>query len=102
MGVSTLAINPATYRKMPYDAIARLRADHAGGIRAQSHDRASSVPARSVKEMIALAKARPGEILFASAGHGTNPHLSMELFATMAQIRMIHVPYKSSTPGSSI
>ena len=61
-----------------------------------------SVPAKNVREMIALAKARPGQILFASAGHGTNPHLSMELFATMAQIRMVHVPYKARRPASSI
>ena len=43
--------------------------------------------------MIALAKARPGEILYASSGHGTNLHLAMELFASMAQIRLVHVPY---------
>jgi tripartite-type tricarboxylate transporter receptor subunit TctC len=58
-----------------------------------------SVPAKSVKEMIALAKARPGEILYASSGQGTNPHLTMELFASMAQIRMTHVPYKGGTPA---
>ncbi|HSQ03207.1 MAG TPA: tripartite tricarboxylate transporter substrate-binding protein, partial [Burkholderiales bacterium] len=58
-----------------------------------------SVPARSVKEMIALAKAKPGQILFGSAGLGTQPHLSMELFAAMAHIRMVHVPYKGTTPG---
>jgi tripartite-type tricarboxylate transporter receptor subunit TctC len=58
-----------------------------------------SVPARSTKELIALAKARPGEILYASSGHGTNPHLTMELFSTLARIRMVHVPYKSSIPS---
>lgn len=96
MGQSTLAINPATYKKMPYNALR----DFVPITQAVSlpllmvvHP---SLPAKSVKEIIALAKARPGEILFASSGHGTNSHLTMELFASMAQIRMIHVPYKAS------
>ena len=58
-----------------------------------------SLPAKSVKELIALAKARPNEILYASAGHGTNPHLTIELLSSMAQIRLVHVPYKGSGPG---
>jgi tripartite-type tricarboxylate transporter receptor subunit TctC len=96
---STLAINPASYKKMPYDAlrdfapitqtlyVPNLIAVH------------PSLPARSVKEVIALAKARPGEILYGSAGHGTNPHLTVELFASMAGIRLLHVPYKGTLPG---
>jgi tripartite-type tricarboxylate transporter receptor subunit TctC len=58
-----------------------------------------SVPAKNVRDMIALAKARPGQILYASSGHGTSPHLSMELFSIMAGVRMVQVPYKSSGPG---
>ena len=58
-----------------------------------------SVPAKSVKELIAFAKSHPGEILYASSGHGTNPHLAIELFASMAQIRLLHVPYKGTLPG---
>src|SRR5262249_10940465 len=58
-----------------------------------------SVPARTVKEMIALAKARPGELQYAAAGHGTLPHLTMELFATMAGIRLVNIPYKGGAPG---
>lgn len=96
---STLAINPASYKKMPYDAL---------------HDFAPitqtlfvpnlivihpSLPAKSVKETISLAKARPGEILYGSSGHGTNPHLTIELFASMANIRLLHVPYKGTLPG---
>ncbi len=49
--------------------------------------------------MIALAKARPGEILYGSSGHGTNPHLTIELFASMAGIQLLHVPYKGTAPG---
>ncbi len=97
--VAALGINPATYKKLPYDAlrdfapitqvlfVANMIAVH------------PSVPARSAKEFIALARARPGEILFAASGYGTNSHLAVELFASMAQIRMVLVPYKGSTPG---
>ena len=58
-----------------------------------------SVPARNVKELIALAKARPGELRFASAGVGSTPHLCTELFMSMAGINMLHVPYKGGTPA---
>jgi tripartite-type tricarboxylate transporter receptor subunit TctC len=59
-----------------------------------------SVPAKTVKEFIALAKAKPGSITFGSAGLGTSPHLSGELFKTMARIDMVHVPFKGS--GQSV
>ena len=56
-----------------------------------------SVPARSIKELIALAKRRPGELNYASAGSGSGTHLAFELFQSMAQIRLEHVPYKGGT-----
>ena len=99
LGSLPLATNPATFRKLPYDAL-RDFAPIALAANAPSvlivHP---SVPAKSVKEMIALARARPGEILFGSGGVGTHSHLSVVLFASMAQIRMLHVPYKSGTPS---
>lgn len=58
-----------------------------------------SVPAKSVKDLIALARARPGQINFASGGNGTGTHLSGELFKTMARINLIHVPYKGASLG---
>jgi tripartite-type tricarboxylate transporter receptor subunit TctC len=58
-----------------------------------------SVPAKNLKELIALAKARPGELLFASAGTGGTPHLCTELMMNMAGIKMTHVPYKGGTPA---
>ncbi len=96
---STLAINPATYKKMPYDALrdfAPITQTHFVPNLLIVHP---SVPAKTVKEIIALARARPGEILYASSGHGTNPHLVVELFASMARIRLVHVPYKGTLPG---
>ncbi|MGZ5095293.1 MAG: tripartite tricarboxylate transporter substrate binding protein [Burkholderiales bacterium] len=56
-----------------------------------------SVPARSVKELITLAKRRPGELFAASAGTGSGTHLAFELFASMANVRIVHVPYKSGS-----
>ncbi len=56
-----------------------------------------SVPAKSVKELIALAKRRPGELHFASAGSGSGTHLAFELFKSMAQIDVVHVPYKGGS-----
>jgi len=56
-----------------------------------------SVPARSVKELIALAKRRPGELMASSAGTGSGTHLAFELFASMANVNIVHVPYKSGT-----
>ncbi|MEO8005643.1 MAG: tripartite tricarboxylate transporter substrate binding protein [Betaproteobacteria bacterium] len=58
-----------------------------------------SVPARNVKELIALARSRPGELAFGSAGNGTSQHLSGELFKKMTGVDMIHVPYKGSAPA---
>lgn len=58
-----------------------------------------SLPAKSLKELIALAKARPGELQYASAGLGSVPHLMMALFVSMAQVKMVHVPYKGAGPA---
>ena len=58
-----------------------------------------SLPVRSLKEVIALARARPGEINYGSGGVGTTPHLSGELLATMARLRIVHVPYKGEAPA---
>ena len=58
-----------------------------------------SVPARTVAELIALAKSRPAQINYGSSGNGTPPHLAGELFKSMAHINLIHVPYKSAAPA---
>jgi tripartite-type tricarboxylate transporter receptor subunit TctC len=58
-----------------------------------------SLPAKSARELIALAKARPGELAFASSGLGTSSHLGIELFLLMTRTRMLHVPYKGPAPG---
>lgn len=99
MGISTLAINPAMYKKVPYDALR----DFAPISQVVSLPNIlvahPSLPVKSVKDLVAFAKARPAQINFASAGMGTSPHLSMELLLTMTGLKMIHVPYKGSGQG---
>jgi len=58
-----------------------------------------SMPVHTVKELIALAKARPGQIYYASSGNGTPPHLAGELFKSMAHVNLVHVPYKNAAPA---
>ncbi len=99
MGVPALAINVSIHRKLPYDVLR----DFAPITQAVSQPNLlavhPSLPAKSVKELIALAKARPGELVFASSGVGASSHLTMELFLLMTGTRMLHVPYKGPGPG---
>ncbi len=96
---STLATNPASYRKMPYDALtefAPITQTHFVPNLFVVHP---SLPVKSAADFVALARARPNELMYGSAGHGTNPHLAIELFASMAKVELYHVPYKGTAPG---
>jgi tripartite-type tricarboxylate transporter receptor subunit TctC len=97
--VGTHAINPTLFTKMPYDAI-RDFAPVAFVVEAEGllvvHP---SVPAKTVKELIALARARPGELTYGSAGAGTTGHLAGEIFKTMAKVDILHIPYKGNVPA---
>ena len=97
--VATHAINPSLYPSMTYDAAK----DFAPIILIATLPNLlvvnPSVPAKTVKELIALAKAKPGELAFASAGNGTSQHLSGELFKKMTGVDMTHIPYKGSAPA---
>ncbi len=99
MGLSTLAINPVIYRKVPYNALT----DFAPVTLVMTAPNVlvvhPSVPVKTVKELIWFAQARPGQLNYASAGAGTNPHLCMELFMSMAGVKMVHIPYKGSAPA---
>ncbi|HYC47335.1 MAG TPA: tripartite tricarboxylate transporter substrate binding protein [Burkholderiales bacterium] len=92
-------VTPALYRKLPYDTIRDFTPVTILGAVPFVLVVHPSVPARSVKELIALAKARPGQLLYASAGNGSPPHLAGELLKTMAGIDIVHVPYKGLAPG---
>ncbi len=94
-----VAINPSLYREVKYDPMKDF-APLTLGIRVPNilvvHP---SVTAASLKELVALAKSKPGHIAFASAGTGTSGHLALELFKTSAGIDVIHVPYKGGGPA---
>lgn len=95
----THAINPSLYPKMPYNAVtdfAPITLVASVPNICISHP---SVPVRSIKELVALARAQPGKINYASSGTGTSQHLTVELLKTMAKIDMAHVPYKGASPA---
>ncbi len=96
IGTVANTINATLYTKLPFD-FARDFAPVALATAAPNvlvvHP---SVPVKTVKELVALAKARPGQLNFASSGTGTAPHLSGELFKAMAGVNLIHIPYKGS------
>lgn len=100
MGISTLAINPATFRKVPYDALRDFTPITHAAIQPLVLAAHPSFPAKSVKELIAITKARPGDVIYSSPGFGTNPQMGMELFLYMTGTRMLHVPYRGG--GESI
>ncbi len=100
MGLSTLAINPSMYAKLPYDALRDFAPISQLVSACNILILHPSVPAKTVVELIALARVKPGSLTFGSAGMGTNPHLSGELFKSLARIDMVHVPFKGS--GQSI
>ncbi len=99
LGIATLAINPALLKKMPYDAVRDLAPITKVASSPNVLVLHPSVPVRSVKELIGFVRARPGQLSFASAGVGTNPHMAMELFLSMTKLKMVHVPYKGSAPA---
>jgi tripartite-type tricarboxylate transporter receptor subunit TctC len=99
MGLSTLAINPALYKKVPYDAMRDFAPITLAVSSAAILVVHPSVPAKTVKELIAFARARPGQLNYASAGTGTFPHMSMELFLSMARLKLEHIPYKGTGPA---
>ena len=95
----SLVTNAYLQEKLPYDPLKDFApitlAVRVPNLLAVNND----VPAKSVKELIALAKAKPGTLAYASAGNGTSLHLAAELLQSMAQIELIHIPYKGSGPA---
>jgi tripartite-type tricarboxylate transporter receptor subunit TctC len=99
MITTTFAINPGLYTKLPYDP----GRDFTPVTQLNSQPNVVVVPpsfaGNSVKDLIALAKAKPGELTFASPGAGSAPHLAAEMFQRAAGVSMIHVPYKGIPPA---
>jgi tripartite-type tricarboxylate transporter receptor subunit TctC len=90
------ALNPSLYKNLPYDTISDFARVTLLGLSPNVLVVHPSVPVKSMKELIALAKARPGVLNYASSGAGTGGHLSIELLKYMAGIKMVHVPYKGA------
>ena len=93
------AINAVIYSKLPYDSINDFTPIILTTLVPQILVVNPALPITSVRELIAMAKAQPGRITFASAGNGASNHLSGELFRSMAGIEITHVPYKGDTPA---
>ena len=98
---STLAVNVSLYPKLPFNLLEDFVAVTPVVDIPCILSVHPSLPVKSVKELIALAKGRPGEISYGSAGSGSGTHLATELFKSMAGIDLIHVPYKGSGPATS-
>ena len=99
MATPAQAINTGLYRKLDYDLVrdfAPVSQLTVGHYCVAVHP---SLPVQSVKELIALARVRRGQLNYASAGNGNATHLAGELFTSMAKIELVHVPYKGSGPG---
>ena len=94
-----VVINPSLYRNVPYDPLKDFAAITLGIAVPNILVVHPTVKATSVKELVALAKTRPGQLTFASAGNGTSGHLALELFKQTAGIEVIHVPYKGGGPA---
>ena len=98
---ATHVANPHLYKKLPYDALkdfvgVTTLARQVGMLVVHP-----SLPTKSVKEFIALARTRPGEINYASAGNGSFVHLTMALFASTTNSKMVHVPYRGGGPAGT-
>ena len=95
-------INPAVYKKLPYDALRDFAPitliANSGGLVIVVHP---SFGARTLAQLIDMARASPGKIAYGSAGYGNSTHLAGELFQMMAKVKFIHVPYKGAGPAAT-
>ena len=91
--------NPGLYKQVPYDPLKDFDPVSLMALGPNVLVVHRSLPANSVKDLIALAKAQPGKIGFAGSGSGSTPHLAGELFNVMAGVQMIHIPYRGSGPA---
>ena len=96
---TTVTINPGLYRQMPIDMLRDLAPVSIFAGQPNVLIVHPSLPARTVRELVALAQAHPGQINYASAGTGSSSHIAAELFRMVAKINIVHVPYKGNGPA---
>ncbi len=99
MGFGSLAVAPSVYAKLPFDVLKDFTAVSLACRIQNVLVVPVALPAKTVKELIALAKAHPGKMNYASSGTGATPHLSAEMFKTLAKVDIAHIPYKGDTPA---
>jgi tripartite-type tricarboxylate transporter receptor subunit TctC len=99
MAYGSHVINPSLYPKLPYDTTKDFATITQVAVQPLMLNIHPALPAKTVKELIALAKARPGELNFGTAGAGSGGHLANVIFNQMAGVKMVHVPYKGSSPA---
>jgi tripartite-type tricarboxylate transporter receptor subunit TctC len=93
--------NPALVAKLPYDAVKDFAPVSLVALLPSFLVVHPSLPVRSVRELVALAKAKPGQLSYASAGNGSLLHLTMERFKALAGVNILHIPYKGAAPALS-
>ncbi|HWP88755.1 MAG TPA: tripartite tricarboxylate transporter substrate-binding protein, partial [Burkholderiales bacterium] len=96
---ASIAINVSLYRKLAYDLVKDFAAVTSIAVSPNIVLVHPSLPARSIAELIALARARPGQLNYASGGSGSTLHLTAELFKSMTGVAITHVPYKGTGPA---
>src|SRR3954466_12754957 len=99
MGFGSLAVAPSVYAKLPFDVLKDFTAISLACRIQNVLVVPSALPAKNVKELIGLAKAHPGKMNYASSGTGATPHLSAEMFKSLAKVDIAHIPYKGDTPA---
>lgn len=96
---ASFSMSPSLYKKLPYDPVRDFAPITQLSALPNILVVHPSLPVKSVKELVAFAKARPGQLNFSSSGMATGTHMSMEMLKTMTGIQMLHVPYKGGAPS---
>jgi len=99
MGFGSLAVAPSVYAKLPFDVLKDFTAISLACRIQNVLVVPTALPAKDVQELIALARAHPGKMNYASSGIGATPHLSAEMFKSLAKVDIAHIPYKGDTPA---
>lgn len=99
INTAAVAINMSLYKKVPFDTLRDFAAVSVFSMSPNILVVHASVPVKNVKELIALAKSKPGALNFSSAGNGTTQHLSGELFKVRTKTNIVHIPFKGSAPS---
>ena len=94
---ATMVINPSAYAKLPFDPVKDLAPITPAGLPVNVLNVHPSLPVKNVKEFIALAKSKPNELNYGSAGNGSGGHLFTAMFGSMAGVKLLHIPYRGAS-----